>query len=79
MIGPTSRMRLCADLLSSCQRNPRLCATTGPIILSSRRRGKRVYTRITALIAATRASIVATALAVENDAVSASLPSKREM
>jgi len=28
-------MRLCADLPSSCQRNPRLCAMAGPVILST--------------------------------------------
>jgi hypothetical protein len=39
MTGPASRMRLCADLLSSCQRNPRPCATAGPVILSTRSRG----------------------------------------
>jgi hypothetical protein len=35
MIGPASRMRLCAVLLHSSQRNPRSCACAGPIILSS--------------------------------------------
>jgi hypothetical protein len=35
IVGPLDVPRLCADEHSICQRNPRPCATAGPVILST--------------------------------------------